>query len=104
MEIREHFDSEADSLMGQFEINSNIMYDELLSALQHMFMNESYMLDDNESSFVLFLKKYPERSIAWFFLKVENRTEKISFRYSCKREDALLFYFEKLCQMDQKKS
>ena len=73
IEIREHFDNEADSLMGQFEslfeINSSMMYDELLVALQNMFMNESSMLDDDESSFALCLQKDPERRIACFFQK-----------------------------------
>ena len=67
IEIREHFDIEADSLMGQFEINSNMMYDDLLSALRNMFMNESSMSDDDESYFAFCLKKDPERRIAWSF-------------------------------------
>ena len=57
IEIREHFDIEADSLMGRFEINHNMMYNKLLSALRNMFMNESSMLDDDESSFALCLQK-----------------------------------------------
>ena len=94
--------------MGQFEslfeINSSMMYDELLAALQNMFMNESSMLDDDESSFALCLQKDPERRIAWFFSKVENGIDKGSSRCKCGKEDAGILYFEKLCQMDQSKA
>ena len=69
IEIREHFDSEVDCLMSQFEINSNIMYNELLPALRNMFMNESSMLNDNESSFALCLKNIQSKEVHGSFQK-----------------------------------
>ena len=104
IEVRELFDVEADSLIGQFEVNINMMYNEILSALRNIFMNESSMLDDDESYFALYRKKDPEKSIAWFFSKVKNRIDKVSSRYSCGKEDAELLYSKKLRQMDQRKS
>ena len=105
IEIREQFDIAADRLMGQFEnlfeINSSMTCDELLVALRNMFMNESSMLDDDESSFALCLQKDPKRRIAWFFSKVKDRIVKVSSRYKCGKDDAGLLYFEKLHQMDQ---
>ena len=105
IEIREHFDSEADSLMGQFEIlfeiDSRMRYDELLVALRNLFMRVSSKLDDDESSVALCLQKDPERRIAWFFSKVENRIDKLSSSYKCGKDDAGLLYFERLHQLDQ---
>ena len=103
IKIREHFDSEAACLMSQFETNSNIMYDEKLSALQNMSMNEPSMLDDDDISSALCLRNSREK-IAWFFLKVEYILENSFSKCSCKREDTGLLYFEKLYQMDQRKS
>ena len=71
IEIREHFDIEADSLVGQFEIDSKMMCDELLSALRNMFMNESYMLDNNESHFALCLKKISREKSCMVLFKCE---------------------------------
>ena len=108
IEIREHFDIEADRLMGQFEnlfeINISMEYEELLVALQNMFMNESLMLDDDESSFALCLQKNPKRKIAWFRSGVENVIDKGSSRYKCGKDNAGILYFEKLYQMDQSKA
>ena len=65
-----------------FESNSGMTYIEVLVALQNKCMNESSMLDDDESSFDLGLQKDPKRRIAWFLSKVENGIDKAS-RYKC---------------------
>ena len=67
-------------------------------------MNESTILDDDESSFTPCLKNDQVRRIAWFFSKVETRIDKLSSSYKCEKDDAGLLYFEKLCQMGQRKS
>jgi len=107
-EIREHFHIEAHRLMSQFEnlfeSNSDMTYLELLVALRNRFMNDSSILDDDESSFALGLQKYPKIRIAWFLSKVENEIDNVSARLKCGKDVAGILYFEKLCQMDQNKA
>ena len=70
IDIREHFEIEAGSLIEQFGINCNIFYDGILSTLWNMFRHETSLLVDNNSCFALCLKKDPERIIVWFLSKM----------------------------------
>ena len=79
-------------------------YLELLVALRNRFMNDSSMLDDDESSFALGPQKDPKKRFAWFLSKVENRIDNVSAQLKCGNDVAGILYFEKLCQMDQNKS
>ena len=73
-------------MISQFDINCNIIYDELLSALRNIFMNETSMLDDDESYFARCLEENPARRIAWYFSKVESRIYNVSSMCTCERD------------------
>ena len=101
---REHFEIEADCLMGQFGINSDICYDEALAALWNIFIDETSLLADDGSLFALCKNKDPDRRTAWFFSKVERGIDEVFSMGMCDREDTGLLYLDKLCQMSQMQS